>query len=136
MLTDTLRLARLAEDLLVLARLDERAGRRAARAAVPLGALAEAEVGRYAEARVPVLLAASEPCTVTGDPDGLRRMLGNLIDNAVRYARSRVTVTVTADGPVRPAGGDRRRTGYSRGRRGAGLRPVHPAGARPQPGLR
>ena len=97
-LTDTLRLARLAEDLLVLARLDERAGRRAARQAVPLGALAEAEAGRYGEARVPVSVAASEPCTVTGDPDGLHRMLGNLIDNAVRYARSQVTVSVTAAG--------------------------------------
>jgi signal transduction histidine kinase len=35
---------------------------------------------------------------VTGDPEALRRMLVNLVDNAVRYARSRVTVA------ARPAG--------------------------------
>ena len=97
-LTDTLRLARLAEDLLVLARLDERAGRRAPRQPVPLGPLAEAEAGRYGEARVPVSVSAAEPCPVTGDPDGLRRMLSNLIDNAIRYARSQVTVSVSAAG--------------------------------------
>ncbi len=34
-----------------------------------------------------------------GDADGLRRMLGNLIENAVRYARTRVTVGVVRDGP-------------------------------------
>ncbi len=36
---------------------------------------------------------------MTGDADGLRRMLGNLIDNAVRYAGTRVTVGIARDGP-------------------------------------
>jgi signal transduction histidine kinase len=98
-LEDTLRLARLAEDLLVLARLDERDGRRAADRPVDLTGLAAAEVGRHEGSRVPVLLAGDEPCTVTGDADGLRRMLGNLIENAVRYAHSRVTVAIVRDGP-------------------------------------
>jgi signal transduction histidine kinase len=35
---------------------------------------------------------------VHGDADGLDRMLVNLIDNAVRYARSAVSVTMRADG--------------------------------------
>jgi signal transduction histidine kinase len=106
-LADTLRLAKLAEDLLALARLDERDGRdgrdlrdgrRAALRSVDLTGLAQAEVSRYAEARVPVVLATGQSCTVPGDADGLRRMLGNLIDNAARYARSRVEVSVAARG--------------------------------------
>jgi signal transduction histidine kinase len=109
---DTLRLARLAEDLLVLARLDEHAD-----AAAGTGDLAEitaAAVPRYAEARVPVTEAApAAPCLVTGDAAALDRALVNLIDNAVRYAGSAVTVrvtraqgwaelTVTDDGPGIP----------------------------------
>jgi signal transduction histidine kinase len=97
-LTDTLRLARLAEDLLVLARLDERDRPGPPRRAVDLGELAAEEVSRYADARVPVQLTAGPAAPVTGDPDGLRRMLGNLIDNAVRYAQSLVTVSVAVDG--------------------------------------
>ena len=133
-LEDTLRLARLAEDLLVLARLDERDGRRRADLQVDLAALVGVEVSRHDGSRVPVVVAGQdqggqdqggqerggqERCAVTGDADGLRRMLGNLIDNAVRYARTRVTVgitregssvrlTVTDDGPGIPPG-DRQR---------------------------
>ena len=128
-LEDTLRLARLAEDLLVLARLDERDGRRTADQQVDLAALVSLEVSRHDGSRVPVVLVGQEQdgqeqdgqerCAVAGDADGLRRMLGNLIDNAVRYARARVTVgiardasgvrlTVTDDGPGIPPG-DRQR---------------------------
>ncbi len=97
-LADTLRLAKLAEDLLVLARLDEREGRLPARAAVDLTRLSHDAALRYAEARVPVTADGPECCAVSGDPDGLARVLVNLIDNAVRYARSQVTVAVRADG--------------------------------------
>ncbi len=96
-LADTLRLAQLAEDLLVLARLDERSRPRQSRP-VDLAGLAREEVARYAGARIPVLLTEGQPCLVSGDPDGLRRMLGNLIDNAARYAGSRVGVSVVPDG--------------------------------------
>jgi len=119
-LTDTMRLARLAEDLLALARLDEarldeaRPDERAAQRRVDLAGLVREEVSRYAEARVPVRLAGTGPAEVTGNPDGLRRMLSNLIDNAARYARSQVAVSVgtsgqnarlsvTDDGPGIPA---------------------------------
>jgi signal transduction histidine kinase len=133
-LADTLRLARLAEDLLVLARLEERAGQAgdrglaAARATAPatggaaaapaagaaapagpgqrppdggtvdLADLAAGTVAGYAQARVPASVSADAPgpCRVTGDAEGLRRMLVNLIDNALRYARSQVTVAVSA----------------------------------------
>ncbi len=143
-LTDTMRLSQLAEDLLVLARLEEHAGlargggglapggpaqgggggrvqgggggpaqgggTRAADGTVDLAGLVTGTAGRYAQARVPVSASAPEPCPVARDADALRRMLVNLIDNAVRYARGRVTVaaadadgsvlvTVTDDGP-------------------------------------
>jgi signal transduction histidine kinase len=96
-LADTLRLAALAEDLLVLARLDE-ADRPRAVQDVALNTLAADVVSRYPDAPIPVVLAQAEPCQVIGDPDGLGRMLGNLIDNAARYARTQVAVSVSLDG--------------------------------------
>ena len=36
------------------------------------------------------MTASAEPVVVDGDPDGLRRVIVNLIDNAVRYARTGV----------------------------------------------
>jgi signal transduction histidine kinase len=97
---DVLRLARLAEDLLLLARLDERAlgARSLERAPVDLAELARSVAARYAVARVPVTAAAPAPCLVAGDRDSLDRLLVNLLDNAVRYAKSQVTVTVCREG--------------------------------------
>jgi len=139
---DVLRLARLAEDLLLLARLDERAGtagtgaaRRGPGGTVDLAELMESVVARYPAARVPVVArstaacvpvvaagpaarvpvvaagpgdpgpadadaatAAGGTCLVAGDRDALDRLLVNLIDNAVRYAKSRVTVAVGREG--------------------------------------
>ena len=118
---DVLRLAQLAEDLLLLARLDEQAdlgdtGRRGE--LVDLCSLACAVVARYADARVPVtvprpgqaepggtgadesgkIASADELAEVAGNPDRLDRMLVNLIDNGVRYAKSTVAVAVTRSG--------------------------------------
>ncbi|MGE5133370.1 MAG: sensor histidine kinase [Gemmatimonadota bacterium] len=101
-LADTLRLAKLAEDLLLLARLDERGGRPLTGRPVDLTSLAGDEVQRHDGARVPVRLRAAQPCPVTGDADGLRRLLANLIENALRYAASEVQVSVTqAEGQAR-----------------------------------
>jgi signal transduction histidine kinase len=112
---DTLRLARLAEDLLLLARLD---GQPPRRTPADLAALCVAAVAGYATARVPVQVTVPEAgaaaCVVAGDPDALRRLLVNLLDNAVRHAASQVRVsvrseagwavlTVTDDGPGIPA---------------------------------
>ncbi len=137
-LHDVERLGRLVDDLLLLARLDEVPARR--RESVDVGALAAEVVGRYAAARVPVCLDRAGGPLVAGDPVGLRRVLVNLVDNAVRYARSQVTVavaaaaagarvTVTDDGPGLPAADRERvfdrftRVGADRGRDsgGAGL---------------
>jgi len=113
-LADTLRLASLAEDLLVLARLDEHQVRPAAGKPVDLAALVTAEAERSAGGRVPVTARTAGPCVVTGEAEGLRRLLRNLIDNAMRYAKSGVEVaarredeevvlTVSDDGPGIPA---------------------------------
>lgn len=112
---DVLRLARLAEDLLLLARLDEQAGQAwpggkaggdAAQRGMPvdLAELSRAVVCRYSDARVPVTVTAlsgSGPggsAVVAGDRERLDRLLVNLVDNAVRYAKSSVVVSVRRDG--------------------------------------
>src|SRR6516162_3694007 len=112
-LADTLRLSALAEDLLVLARLDEHQPRAGAGRPVDLAVLITEEAERSAGGRVPVTARATGPCVVTGEVEGLRRMLRNLIDNALRYAKSGVEVsarreagevvlTVSDDGPGIP----------------------------------
>jgi signal transduction histidine kinase len=92
---DTLRLARLTEDLLLLARLD---GQPLRRKPTDLAAVCESVAARYATARVPVRAEAEGSYVVAGDQDALARLLVNLLDNAVRHAASRVCVSVRADG--------------------------------------
>jgi signal transduction histidine kinase len=98
---DVLRLTRLAEDLLLLARLDEQAGAGAA-AFVDLGELGRSVVCRYADASVPVTMAeppeSDGSIAVAGDWARLDRLIVNLVDNAVRYAKSSVVVSVSRDG--------------------------------------
>ena len=98
-------------------------------------------VGRYAAARVPVTLESADGgVVVRADPATSQRLLTNLVDNAVRHARSGVCVavvsgpggavlSVTDDGPGIPAG-DRERvfdrftridSGRGRDSGGAGL---------------
>jgi signal transduction histidine kinase len=96
---DTLRLARLTEDLLLLARLD---GQHLYRRPTDLSAVCGSVVARYTAARVPVradavLADAAAPYVVAGDPDALSRLLVNLLDNAVRHAASQVCVSVRGD---------------------------------------
>jgi signal transduction histidine kinase len=97
---DTLRLARLTEDLLLLARLD---GQHLRTRPIDLAAMCESVAARYATARVPVRAEAAAPgldnrCVVAGDQDALARLLVNLLDNAVRHAATRVCVSVREEG--------------------------------------
>jgi signal transduction histidine kinase len=96
-MVDVQRLDRLVSDLLALARIDESGGRLRREEPVHLDALAVEVVGGYADARVPVEIRTPRAVTVNGDPDGLRRVLINLLDNAVRYARDSVTVAVNTE---------------------------------------
>ncbi|GAA2938601.1 sensor histidine kinase [Streptomyces griseoincarnatus] len=88
---DTVRLQNLAADLLLLARLDT--GERPAGTRVDLAALArEAAAGREG------VTVEAEPVEVSGSRGQLSRVLANLLDNAERHARERITVTVRREG--------------------------------------
>ena len=115
---DVLRLAQLAEDLLLLARLDEQAGAAANGAAADdagrrdapadLVSLGRTVACRYSGARVPVTVmlpgtgsGAGQPgetVLAVGDAGRLERLMVNLVDNAVRYAKSSVVVSARRDG--------------------------------------
>jgi signal transduction histidine kinase len=94
-LADVGRLELLVDDLLAMARLDEAGGVLRRHELVELDVLVTETVAGYAQARVPVT-ATTAPMIVNGDPDGLRRVIVNLTDNAVRYARTCVSVSVSA----------------------------------------
>ncbi|MDN3294452.1 HAMP domain-containing sensor histidine kinase [Streptomyces ficellus] len=93
---DTVRLQRLAADLLLLARLD--AGERPGRTRVDLAALVRDEVGQRSGDRVAVAVDAEDGAEVAGSRGQLARVLGNLLDNAQRHAESAVTVAVRREG--------------------------------------
>lgn len=101
---DTVRLQRLAADLLLLARLD--AGETPGAGRLDLAALVREEVSQRATDRVPVASELPDPADaaaeVAGSRGQLARVLGNLLDNAQRHARASVRVSVTrgADGRV------------------------------------
>ncbi|MEU1848509.1 HAMP domain-containing sensor histidine kinase [Streptomyces sp. NPDC019990] len=94
---DTVRLQRLAADLLLLARLD--AGERLGDAQIDLAGLAREE----AEGRAGVTVDA-EPVEVAGSRGQLGRVLANLLDNAQRHARSAITVRVRREGDLAVVG--------------------------------
>ena len=115
-LEDVARLDRLVEDLLALARMDEQASAQR-REPVLLDSLVAAVADSYPRARVPVRFDGTEPVELIADPDALRRVVVNLVDNAIRYARTEVRIgvagvpdgrrqavslTVTDDGPGIP----------------------------------
>ncbi|MEV4822538.1 ATP-binding protein [Micromonospora sp. NPDC049274] len=119
LLADTDRLSRLVDDLLLLARLDEMPSARGT-GPVDVGALVAEVAARYPSPPV-LLVPAAGPLWTAGNAAELRRVLSNLVDNAVRHARGSVIltaephreaayhlVTVTDDGPGIPAA-DRQR---------------------------
>ncbi|MFJ2877269.1 sensor histidine kinase [Streptomyces sp. NPDC086796] len=97
---DTVRLQGLAADLLLLARLD--AGERPGRTVLDLGALVREEVSQRTGDRIAVTVYVPDSgpdagrYEVAGSRGQLARVLGNLLDNAERHARSAVTVSVGA----------------------------------------
>lgn len=93
------RLDRLVRDLLELARLDARAFSMQS-APVELDELVAACVegfGPEAEAAGVVIEVRTAPVVVTADPDRLAQVVANLVENALKYARGRVSVAVTRD---------------------------------------
>ncbi len=93
---DTVRLQRLAADLLLLARLD--AGERPAGARVDLAAMVREESSQRVADRIPVRAGELASAEVAGSRGQLGRVLGNLLDNAQRHAVSSVRVAVVREG--------------------------------------
>ncbi|SEB53916.1 Signal transduction histidine kinase [Streptomyces sp. 2224.1] len=93
---DTVRLQRLAADLLLLARLD--AGERPADARVDLAAMVREESSQRVADRVPVHVGELAGAEVAGSRSQLARVLGNLLDNAQRHAVGSVRVAVVREG--------------------------------------
>ncbi|WP_405711886.1 HAMP domain-containing histidine kinase [Streptomyces xanthophaeus] len=111
-LADAERLQGIAADLLLLARLD--GGPPPRTEPVDLALLAAEDLARRQEPPVPLRLDAEAPVPASGDPARLERALANLVDNALRHARTQVVVRaagspdgralleVTDDGPGIP----------------------------------
>ena len=91
----TRRLQALAEDLLLLARLDTRPPAPDAEP-VDLTALASRLVDQYrlTERQLTLTCDGTAPALVQGDPDEYERLLRNLVDNAARHAAHRIQITV------------------------------------------
>ena len=113
LLPEAHRMRELIEDLLLLARADEQS-LLMRNEEVPLDELAEAEAARVrGDGRT--IDVATVPARLIGDRAAVARMIRNLVDNAVRHAKSRVDIhvgsrdgnvilTVSDDGPgIAPA---------------------------------
>jgi signal transduction histidine kinase len=89
-LAETERLQRLVDDLLLLARSDD--GAAGLRGAGPVDL--DDVVAEQAHGRPLVDCSGVVPVQITGDRTQLSRAVANVLDNAVRHARTRVTVTL------------------------------------------
>jgi signal transduction histidine kinase len=122
LLIDTQQLAALADDLLLLAGMDESGAALKPSGPVPVEDVFALLLARYREARVPVRCRdqrigdrqPSDDLTLWANPEDVHRLMTNLLDNAVRHARSKVwlearaernqvLVAVIDDGPGIPA---------------------------------
>src|SRR6185437_3126583 len=104
-LEDTARMSRLVDDLLLLARLDDareaRQSTGAETATGDLAAVADRVVERLERQHGRSVRVTREGCgsvRVGAGEDALERVVVNLVENAVRYARSRVEVAVQRSG--------------------------------------
>jgi len=114
LLPEAHRMHTLIEDLLLLARADEQS-LVLCKEQVPLGDLAEVEAARMRRGAGCTIHTDICPASLVGDPAAVSRVIGNLVDNAVRHAKSRVDIavgsrdgsailTVSDDGPgIAPA---------------------------------
>jgi signal transduction histidine kinase len=116
LITDVSRLSRLVDDLLLLARADEGDPALRLDEAVDLTTIAHDAAASQAGARVPVTVDGNaDPVWAVGDPVSMRRIVDNLVGNAVRHASTRVRIAaepmeagsvrlrVSDDGPGIPA---------------------------------
>lgn len=98
MLAEALRMARMVDDLLFLARADERT-LELKRRPLDLDDLAlEAARLLRRDTNLEIDATGVSGGRVRGDADGLRRVVANLAENAARHARRRVAISVVEDG--------------------------------------
>ena len=99
-LEETVRLQRLVEDLLALAR--DEGDREPSREAVDLDDVVfrEVESARAVAGEVEIDSSGVSGAQLRGDAGQLARVVRNLLDNAVRHANSRVIVALVEDGPT------------------------------------
>jgi len=97
LLEDVVRMARLVEDLLLLARAGSDVSQLPGREPLDVRALLVATADRYAGARVPVSVTDGPAVVAIANSEELSRVLANLVDNAVRHARSGVELAVHAE---------------------------------------
>jgi signal transduction histidine kinase len=91
------RMQALVEDLLLLARADER-GLTVREDYVYLDVIAEGDAARVRREYGLQVYTDLESARLIGDVSSISRVLRNLLDNAVRHAKSRIEITVTARG--------------------------------------
>jgi signal transduction histidine kinase len=97
LLPEAQRMRTLIEDLLLLARADEQSlGLR--KEQVLLGDLAEVEANRAPRDAGCLIHAEISAARFVGDPVAVSRVIRNLVDNAVRHAKSRVDIQVGSQG--------------------------------------
>jgi signal transduction histidine kinase len=97
LLPEAQRMRVLIEDLLLLARADER-DLVLRRDEMQLDRLAEDEVTRLRRATEFVVQKDISPTRLVGDPVAVSRVIRNLLDNAVRHARSLISIRVESSG--------------------------------------
>ncbi|MEP7192247.1 MAG: HAMP domain-containing sensor histidine kinase [Actinomycetota bacterium] len=98
LLADVARLSTLVEDLLLLARAGSDSSHPSVRESLDFSALLVATAQRYAGGRVPVSVTRGPAVFANASPEELRRVLANLVENAVRHASSEVVLAVRAEG--------------------------------------
>ena len=92
------RAARMVDSIMALARLDARTAVSVEDGTVALGHLVQLIIGEFsaaAERRGIRITATTDGSTVTGDEEALAVALRNMLNNALRFARSRIVVEVT-----------------------------------------
>lgn len=96
MWTETVRLQRLVDDLLLLAKADDR-GLALRRVEVDLDDVVEAEVRRLRSVAEGDVRSTIVPARIIGDPERLAQVVRNLGDNALRHTRGVIRLTMDVD---------------------------------------
>ncbi|RPA57346.1 sensor histidine kinase [Gordonia oryzae] len=96
LLPEARRMQHIVDDLLLLARADE-SGMVVTRTEIDLDDIIGSEIARLRSSNLVAVQPDMIPVRMVGDRDMITRAVRNLTDNAVRYARTRVTLSLSVD---------------------------------------